>query len=80
MPYRLLKAILSDRDQQRRSWYWFFLNMRFAETAVASFDDYAFLDRLWRQWSPGYACPPAKRAAISRMMFAAPDALTHVLG
>ncbi|HEX2038977.1 MAG TPA: alpha/beta hydrolase [Acidimicrobiales bacterium] len=40
-------------DQLRRSWYIFFFQSGFAETAVAA-DDLAFVDRLWADWSPGY--------------------------
>ncbi len=40
-------------DQLRRSWYVFFFQTPFAELAVAQ-DSYAFIDRLWADWSPGY--------------------------
>ncbi len=39
-------------DQLRRSWYVFFFQTPLAEHAV-SLDDYAFIDRLWADWSPG---------------------------
>lgn len=41
-------------EQLRRSWYMFFFVHPLAEVAVAA-DDLAFLDSLWRDWSPGYA-------------------------
>jgi len=40
-------------DQLKRSWYMFFFQSPLAETVV-SMDDLAFIDRLWRDWSPGY--------------------------
>jgi len=40
-------------DQLRRSWYIFFFQTPLAEYAVAM-DDYAFIDRLWADWSPGF--------------------------
>jgi pimeloyl-ACP methyl ester carboxylesterase len=40
-------------DQLRRSWYTFFFQSPLAEVAIP-LDDYAFIDRLWRDWSPGY--------------------------
>ncbi len=40
-------------DQLRRSWYIFFFQSPLAEYAV-SLDDYAFIDRLWADWSPGF--------------------------
>jgi pimeloyl-ACP methyl ester carboxylesterase len=75
-------------DQLRRSFYIFFFQLPFAEHAVSR-DDYAFVDRLWEEWSPGYdgrwdaaqvkkalATPEHLSAAIGyyRAMFAAPPA------
>ena len=40
-------------DQLRRSWYVFFFQTPLAEYAL-SLDDYAFIDRLWSDWSPGF--------------------------
>jgi pimeloyl-ACP methyl ester carboxylesterase len=73
-------------DQLRRSWYVFFFQTPFAEMAVAQ-DDFAFIDRLWADWSPGHdgswdasqvkkalASPESLAAAIGyyRAMFAGP--------
>ena len=46
-------AILSNYEQQKRSWYYFFLQLPFAEMVVGA-DDMAFIDRLWADWSPGF--------------------------
>ncbi|MGY8638536.1 alpha/beta hydrolase [Bradyrhizobium sp. 14AA] len=59
----LSQAFLADGDQQRRSWYMFFFHTRFAEPAV-QLNDFAFLDRLWREWSPGYKMPASDRTAL----------------
>lgn len=40
-------------DQLRRSWYMFFFQSPLAEGVVAG-DDLAFVERLWRDWSPGH--------------------------
>jgi pimeloyl-ACP methyl ester carboxylesterase len=40
-------------DQLKRSWYTFFFQTALAEIAVPM-DDYAFIDRLWADWSPGF--------------------------
>ncbi|MHB8221061.1 MAG: alpha/beta fold hydrolase [Acidimicrobiales bacterium] len=40
-------------DQLRRSWYTFFFQSPLAEVALPM-DGYAFIDRLWADWSPGY--------------------------
>src|SRR4029453_16263102 len=52
-PAGLASAFFSY-DQLRRSWYMFFFQHPLAEMAVP-LDDLAFLDRLWADWSPGYA-------------------------
>ena len=73
-------------DQLRRSWYVFFFQSPLADYAVG-LDDYAFIERLWADWSPGFdgswyaakvkealATPENLTAAISyyRQMFAGP--------
>jgi pimeloyl-ACP methyl ester carboxylesterase len=48
-------VLLSDYDQLRRFFYLFLLqDSSPLPEAVASRDDMAFLDQLWRDWSPGY--------------------------
>lgn len=73
-----MNALVTDGDQQRRSWYMFFFQTALAEAAVAH-DDFAFIDRLWREWSPGYELPDAERAALKETL-GAPGVLTEVLG
>ena len=75
---QLMNALVSDADQQRRSWYMFFFQTAMAEAAVAH-NDFAFIDRLWREWSPGYELPDAERAAIKKTL-GAPGVLTETLG
>ena len=79
LPYgpQLLGAFLADGDQQRRSWYMFYFQLPFAEAAVA-LNDFALIDRLWAEWSPGYDLPPAERAAL-KAMFAAPGVVEQAL-
>jgi len=79
VPYgpQVLGAFLADGDQQRRSWYMFFFQLPFAEAAVA-LNDFAFIDRLWAEWSPGYVLPDADRAAL-KAMFAQPGVLEQTL-
>jgi pimeloyl-ACP methyl ester carboxylesterase len=80
VPYgpQLRTAWVVDGDQQRRSWYMFFFQTAMAEAAV-EFDDFAFIDRLWREWSPGYELPDAERAALKETL-RAPGVLTETLG
>ena len=74
---QLGQAFVTDGDQQRRSWYMFFFQTPFAPMAVA-LNDYAFIDRLWAEWSPGYVMPDADRAAL-KAMFAQPGVLEAAL-
>ena len=49
----LREAFVTSPEQQRRSWYIFFFQSRLAEAALA-YDDHALVERLWRDWSPGW--------------------------
>ncbi|MDB4971257.1 MAG: Epoxide hydrolase [Myxococcales bacterium] len=50
--------------QLRRSWYIGLFQLRgLAERKLAA-DDHAFIDRLWRDWSPGFHAPPEELAAV----------------
>jgi pimeloyl-ACP methyl ester carboxylesterase len=79
VPYgpRIAQAFVGDGDQQRRSWYMFFFQTPFAEPAVA-LNDFAFIDRLWAEWSPGYELPDAERGAL-KAMFGEPGVLPDTL-
>ncbi|WP_435217845.1 alpha/beta fold hydrolase [Streptomyces sp. bgisy034] len=55
----------------------FFFQTALAEAAV-EFDDLAFIDRLWRDWSPGYVLPDAERAALKETL-RAPGVVTQIL-
>ncbi|WP_030662347.1 alpha/beta fold hydrolase [Streptomyces cellulosae] len=80
VPYgpQMRTAWLTNGDQQRRSWYMFFFQTALAEPAV-ELDDFAFIDRLWQEWSPGYELPDAERAALKETL-RAPGVLTETLG
>ena len=45
-------ALVTSPLQQRRSWYVFYFQTRLAELAVP-LSDFAFIEALWRDWSPG---------------------------
>jgi pimeloyl-ACP methyl ester carboxylesterase len=64
-------------DQLRRSWYVFFFQTPLAEYAVA-LDDYAFIDRLWADWSPGF--DGAWDAAQVKEALATPERLAAAIG
>jgi pimeloyl-ACP methyl ester carboxylesterase len=46
-------ALMGDLAQIKRSWYMFFFQHALADVVVPA-DDLAFIDALWRDWSPGY--------------------------
>ncbi|WP_298267084.1 alpha/beta hydrolase [Geobacter sp.] len=56
-------SLITNPEQQRRSWYMYFFQLPVAEMAVAH-NDYAFLERLWLDWSPGWHYPPEEMAAL----------------
>jgi pimeloyl-ACP methyl ester carboxylesterase len=62
----------------RRSWYIFMFQMPTAEAAVSG-GDYAFLNRLWADWSPGWTLPAEEMAALKET-FRKPGVLSAALG
>jgi pimeloyl-ACP methyl ester carboxylesterase len=64
-------------DQLRRSWYVFFFQTPLAEYAV-SLDDYAFIDRLWDDWSPGF--DGSWDAARVKEALSSPEHLSAAIG
>lgn len=74
----VLQAFLSDYDQLRRSWYMFFFQMPFADAAVP-FNDFAFIERLWQDWSPGWAYPAEEMESL-KATFRKPGVLQAALG
>jgi pimeloyl-ACP methyl ester carboxylesterase len=73
-----MRALANDYAQQKRSWYMVFFQHAFAEQAVAA-NDFAFIERLWRDWSPGYTLPPDEMAALKET-FRRPGVLAAALG
>lgn len=65
-------------DQLQRSWYMFFFQSALADLAVPM-DDLAFIDRLWADWSPGYA-DAAEDLAHVKDALRDPANLTAALG
>jgi pimeloyl-ACP methyl ester carboxylesterase len=52
-PFEVFGQIGSRYEQIKSSFYFWFFQMRIAGAVVAA-DDLAFIDGLWRDWSPGY--------------------------
>ncbi|MDJ0866234.1 MAG: alpha/beta hydrolase [Myxococcota bacterium] len=64
--------------QLRNSWYMFFFQLRGIADRVVARRDFAFLERLWRDWSPGWRWDPEDMAALKRT-FAQPGVLWSAL-
>jgi len=80
VPYgaQIMSAFATNYDQQRRSWYMFFFQTPFADVALAN-DDFAFLERLWRDWSPGWKWPAEEMARLKET-FRQPGVASAALG
>ncbi len=61
-PFRVFGEIAFRYPQIKSSFYFWFFQMAVAETVVAS-DDFAFIDGLWSDWSPGFAAGEELRRA-----------------
>ena len=77
------RATLSGRmfmspAQLKRSWYMYFFQLPIAEMAVQA-NDFAFIDKLWRDWSPGYQ-PPADHLRAVKDILASPGGLEAAIG
>jgi len=46
-------ALVQNLEQVKRSWYMFFFQHGLADLVVSA-NNFAFIDMLWRDWSPGY--------------------------
>ena len=78
-PAALDEVLFSDYEQLKRSFYLFMFRdpAGLAETAVAR-DDLAFLDKLWRDWSPGFQ--PGEHLARVKACLRQPANLAAALG
>lgn len=65
-PGAFTSSLVTNPEQQRRSWYMYFFQLPFAEMAVAH-DNHAFLERLWRDWSPDWNYPPEEMAELKEV-------------
>jgi pimeloyl-ACP methyl ester carboxylesterase len=71
-------ALATSYAQQKRSWYMFLFQTPLAESAVSA-GDFAFVDRLWHDWSPGYT-PEAVELEGAKRALRAPGGLAAALG
>ena len=57
------QSLMTNPEQQRRSWYMFYFQLPMADAAV-SLNDFAFIERLWRDWSPSWDIPMEELASV----------------
>ncbi len=55
-------------SQLRKSWYIAFFQLRGLADAVVSARDWAFIEKLWRDWSPGWDAPAGDLASLKRTL------------
>lgn len=53
-PFEVFGANLFSYAQIKRSFYFWFFQMQAVAEDVISADDFAFIDNIWADWSPGY--------------------------
>lgn len=79
-PGRIARELLQKRPSQLSlSWYIAFFQLRGVADWALERDDWAFLDMLWRRWSPSYTLPQEERRALKRV-FAQPGVKQAALG
>jgi pimeloyl-ACP methyl ester carboxylesterase len=80
VPYgpAIFQAFATNYAQQKRSWYMYFFQSAIAEMAV-SFNDFAFLEKIWADWSPGWKWAPEDMEALKRC-FRTPGTTAAALG
>jgi pimeloyl-ACP methyl ester carboxylesterase len=64
--------------QLRNSWYTLFFQLRGLSDAVVRANDFAFIEKLWRDWSPGWKWEPEAMEALKET-FRQPGVLWHAL-
>ena len=70
-------TFLTNLDQIKRSWYMFFFQHDFADMVVPA-NDLAYIDMLWRDWSPGHDA--TEDLALLKPSLRDPANLTAALG
>jgi len=74
---QFMQAFVTSYEQMRRSWYVFLFQLPTAEGSV-SHNDFEFLDKLWRDWSPGWILPADEMRSL-KVTFRKPGVLAAAL-
>lgn len=74
----LARLIRTDRQQRRRSLYGLFFQWAGISDFYVHWRSFAYLERLWRRWSPGWAIPAATLDEV-KAVFGAPGVVPAAL-
>lgn len=74
----LMTRFLTTPDQLQRSWYIFFFQTPLAD-AIVPMNDFALIDKLWRDWSPGLVPDHAYMTALKETL-GSPGTLEAAIG
>jgi pimeloyl-ACP methyl ester carboxylesterase len=80
VPYgpALGQAFVTNPAQQHRSWYVFFIQTPLADMSIP-LNDFAWIEYIWRQWSPGWDFPNELIGGVKKTL-AKPGVLAAALG
>jgi pimeloyl-ACP methyl ester carboxylesterase len=67
-PLAFLSSLARDPEQLAQSWYMFFFQPPGLAEATLRLGDFAFIDRLWKTWSPGITLPPDYLPRLKRCL------------
>ena len=65
-PSGFAAIVATDFEQLERSWYVFLFQAAALSDIVVEANDHAFLEHLWRRWSPGWPLDPVALDAMHR--------------
>ncbi|MDP3854084.1 alpha/beta fold hydrolase [Phenylobacterium sp.] len=75
---QIRRTLLSSPKHLHHSFHWWFFQLPDMPEAAIAANDYAFIDYLWNDWSPGHE--DAAHIATIKQMLAKPGALAATLG
>jgi pimeloyl-ACP methyl ester carboxylesterase len=78
-PRTIEMALKNNLDQLRRSWYMMFFQLPFVPERVLPAMNFAFIDKLWRDWSPGWDYPRERIDGV-KATFRSPGTVSAALG
>ncbi|MBL9106929.1 MAG: alpha/beta hydrolase [Myxococcales bacterium] len=62
------RGLIAAPRQLKNSWYTLFMQARWLAERALRRDNFAFVERLWRDWSPGWTCPDEEMRLIKRAL------------